>query len=119
MDLLAVALIAIRGEMADRRNLPDLVAEGSMAVGALDLVIRHMFPVKNLRGIFYGKKFRFVMTFEALPLGNVAVSLNDAHVALLTRYPSFNILPVIEVPALNFDISLRFDMTGRATSYGT
>ena len=73
--------------------------------------------MKELRRVLCGKNVGFVMTFETLPFGHMAISLDDAHVAFLAGNPSFDVLPVIEVPALDLNISLRFDVTGRATSY--
>jgi len=59
------------------------------------------------------------MALDALPLRNMSIPLNDVDMASLTDHPSGNILPVIEIPPLDFDISLGLDMTGGASTYST
>jgi hypothetical protein len=49
----------------------------------------------------------------------MTISLNHAEMALLTGYPSCNILFMIEAPTFDLDIPFRLDMTGGTPSYGT
>jgi hypothetical protein len=59
------------------------------------------------------------MALDAFALRNMAVSLNDIDMASLTDNPSFNILSMIETPALDLNVPLRFNVTRSATTYGT
>jgi hypothetical protein len=59
------------------------------------------------------------MALDALPFRNMTIPLNDVDMAPLTDHPSGNILPVIEIPPLDFNISFGFDMTGGASTYRT
>jgi hypothetical protein len=59
------------------------------------------------------------MALNAFSFGNMTVPLNDMDMASFAGNPSGNILPVIETPALNFDVSFRFNMAGGTPSYGT
>jgi hypothetical protein len=72
----------------------------------------------ELRGIFRTQEDRFIMTFQTLSFRDMAISLNDAEMALLTGYPSSNILLVIEAPTFDLDIPFRLDMAGGASSDG-
>jgi hypothetical protein len=58
------------------------------------------------------------MTLYAFPLGDMAISLDNAEMALLTGDPSGNILLMIEVPTLDFDISFGLDVAGSTSSDG-
>jgi hypothetical protein len=49
----------------------------------------------------------------------MTIPLNNVDMAPLTDDPSGNILPVIEIPPLDFDISFGFDMAGGASTYRT
>jgi hypothetical protein len=49
----------------------------------------------------------------------MTISLNDMNMALLAGAPPGDILPVIEIPTLDLDISFRFDVARSATSYST
>jgi hypothetical protein len=82
-------------------------------------MISDMFFVHELRGIFGIQYFRLTMTLETLPLRDMAVSLNNIDMALLTGHPSGNILPVIKIPSFDLDIPFGFDMTRSTTSHGT
>jgi hypothetical protein len=59
------------------------------------------------------------MAFHTFSLGDMGIPLNNTEMAFLTGHPSGDILSVIEVPALDADITLRLDMTGSTTPYGT
>jgi hypothetical protein len=56
------------------------------------------------------------MTLDALPFRNMTIPLNDVEMASLADHPSGNILPVIEIPPLDPNISFGFDMTGGASA---
>jgi len=58
------------------------------------------------------------MTFQALPLRDMAISLYNAEMALLASDPSGNILLVIEAPTLDPDIPFRLHVTGGTSSDG-
>ena len=115
MGIFAVASVAIGGGMGDRWDLTDLVPERCMARRTFDLMIRHMFLVKGLRRIFRREYFRFVMAFNTLSLGHMGISLNHTEMTLFASDPSFNILPMIETPTINCNISLRLNVAGGAT----
>jgi hypothetical protein len=59
------------------------------------------------------------MTLDTLPFRNMTVPLNNVDMAPLADNSSGNILPVIEIPPLDFNISFGFDMTGGASTYRT
>jgi hypothetical protein len=59
------------------------------------------------------------MAFQTFSLWNMAIPLNDTKMAFLTSHPSGDIFLVIKVPALDSDVTLRLDMTGGTTPYGT
>jgi hypothetical protein len=59
------------------------------------------------------------MTFHTFSLRDMGIPLNNTEVAFLTGHPSGDILSVIEVPALDPDVTFRLDMTGSTTPYGT
>ena len=77
-----------------------------------------MFLMHHLRGIFRAQQDGLVMTFQTLPFGDMAVSLNNAKMALLTGDPSGNVLPVVKAPTFDLDIAFRLDMAGRTSSHG-
>jgi len=60
-----------------------------------------------------------MMALEAFPLRDMAIALHHIHMALLTGHPSCNILPMIETPALDFNIPFGLDVAGGATPHGT
>ena len=78
-----------------------------------DVVLMH-----ELGGISGAQDLRLIMTLHTLPLRDMAISLNDAHVTLLTRYASSDVLPVIEVPALDLNIPFGLNVAGGAPSDG-
>jgi hypothetical protein len=116
MRLLAVTSIAVGGGVRNGRNLADLVPERGMTGDTFDLVIRYMFPVERLRGIFGDKNLRFVMAFKAFSLRHMGISLNDTEMTLFARNPSLDILPVIKIPAFDIDIAFGCNMAGGAAS---
>jgi hypothetical protein len=59
------------------------------------------------------------MAFHTFSLGDMGIPLNNTEMAFLTGDPSGDILSVIEVPALDANITFRLDMTGSTTPYGT
>jgi len=59
------------------------------------------------------------MAFNTLSLRDMAIPLNHTEMTFLTGHPSFNILPMIETPSINFNISLRREVTRGATPYCT
>jgi hypothetical protein len=75
-----------------------------MTVHTFNFMVGHMFFVHKLRGIFRGQKERFIMALEAFPLGDMALALDNIHMALFTRHPSGDILPMVKAPAFHFNI---------------
>jgi hypothetical protein len=118
MRFFVVAPITIGRNMGEGRDLANLMPQRRVATGAFDLVVGDMFYVHELRGIFRGQEDRFIMTFYALSLGDMAIPLYDAEMAFLASDPPSNILFVIEVPALDFDISFGLHVAGRTPSDG-
>ena len=114
-----MALIAIRRNVRESRDLANLMPKRSVATRAFDLVVGDMFLMHELRGIFRAQEDGFIMTLDTLSLGDMAVSLHNAEMALLTGNPSGNILPVIETPSFDLDIPFGLDMAGGTSSYGT
>jgi hypothetical protein len=119
MDLFVMAPVAHRGRMDGGEDRADLVPNISVTIGAFDLMVGHMILVHELGRIFRGQDFRLIMALNAFSFGDVTVPLNDMDMASFAGDPSCNILPVIETPALNFDISFGFNMAGGTASYGT
>jgi hypothetical protein len=119
MDFLAMALITHGRGMDHRQDGTDFMPNVRMAIGAFDFMIRDMILMHELRGILRGQQLRFVMALDALPFRNVAIPLNDVDMAPLTDHPPGNILPVIEIPPFDFNISFGLDMTGGASPYRT
>jgi hypothetical protein len=116
MDVFAMAFIAIRRKMSNCRNLSDLVAERGMARGALNLVVRNVVSVKRGRGILRHEDLRFVVAFEALPFGHVAIPLDHAHMTFLAGNSSLDVFPMVEVPSLDVDVPFGLDVTCGAAS---
>ena len=102
--------------MGEGGDLSNLMPQGRVATRTFDFVVGDMFLMHELRGIFRTQEDRFIMTFHTLSLRDMAISLNHTEVALLTGYPSCDILSVIEVPTLDLDIPFGLDMTGGAPS---
>jgi hypothetical protein len=78
-----------------------------------------MVPVEQFRGILGAQNFRFIMALHTFALRNMTIPLDNAQVAFLTGHPSCNILSVIEIPPLYFDIPLWCEMTGGTSTDGT
>jgi len=119
MDFLAMTLITHGRGMDHRQDGTDFMPNVRMAIGAFDFMIRDMILMHELRSIFSAQYFWFIMALDTLPFRNMTIPLNDVDMAPLTNNPSGNILPVIEIPPLNFDISFGLDMTGGASTYRT
>jgi len=119
MDLFAMAPVAHRGRMDGRENRADLVPNVTVTIGALDLMVGHVILVHELGRIFRAQDFRLIMALNAFTFGDVTVPLNDMDMTSFAGDPSRNILPVIETPALNFDIAFGFNMAGGTASHGT
>jgi hypothetical protein len=49
----------------------------------------------------------------------MAVPSNDIEMTLLASHPSRNILPMIKIPTLDFNVPFRFDVARGTTPYGT
>jgi hypothetical protein len=82
-------------------------------------MIGHMFLMHELRGILGAHYLKFGMALTTFPLRDMAIPSNDIEMTLLASHPSRNILPMIKIPTLDFDISLRFDVARGTTPYGT
>jgi len=119
MDFLAMALITHGRGMDHREDRTNFMPNVRMAIGAFDFMIRDMILMHELRGILRGQQFRLIMALDTLPFRNMTIPLNNVDMAPLTDNPSGNILPVIEIPPLDFNISFGFDMTGGASPYRT
>jgi hypothetical protein len=118
MHLLAMAPVAEGGRMSQGWDLSDLMTQRSMTVRAFNLMIGDVFLMKHLGSIFRSQNDGLIMALDAFSFRNVSISLNHADMAFLTCHASFNILPVIETPVFNFNVSLGLKMTGGATSDG-
>jgi hypothetical protein len=59
------------------------------------------------------------MAFNTFSFRDMAISLNNTEMALLTGDPSCNIFSVIEAPAFDLDIPFRLDVTRSTAPYGT
>jgi hypothetical protein len=117
MHFLAVALITIGWNVGEGRDLANFMSERSVAARAFDLVVGNMFLMHELGGIFRRQEDRFIMTFQTLSFRDMAISLHNAEMALLTGDPSGNILPVIKAPAFDLDIPFGLDMAGGTSSH--
>jgi hypothetical protein len=82
-------------------------------------MIGNMLLMCELGGIFCTQYERLVMAFNTLSFRNMAVPLNNTEMAFLTGHPSLNIFSMIEVPTINFNISLWCEMARGATPYST
>jgi len=119
MHVLAVALVTNSGGMDKGENWPDLVPDSGVAVSTFDLEIRNMLSVHEDRGIFCIQNFGLFMALETLPFRDMTISLNDMNMALLAGAPPGDILPVIEIPALDVDVAFGFNVARGTPSYGT
>jgi hypothetical protein len=113
-----MASVTIGRNVGKGRNLADFMPQGRVAAGAFDLVVGDVFLMHQFRREFRAQKDGFIMTFQALSLGDMAVSLHNAEMALLAGDPSGNILLVVEAPTLDPDIPLRLHVTGSTPSDG-
>jgi hypothetical protein len=95
------------------------MSERGVAICAFDLVVSDMILVHELRGILGAQYFWFIMTLDTFSFRNMSIPLNNTKMAFLTGNPSFNILPMVETPSINFNISLRCKVTRGATPYST
>jgi hypothetical protein len=59
------------------------------------------------------------MALDTLAFRNMSIPLHHVDMTPLTDNPSGNILPVIEIPPPDFNVSFGFDMTGGTSSYRT
>jgi len=116
MHFFAVASIAEGGWMSQGWDLPNFVTQSGMTVGTFDLMIGDVFLMEHLRSIFCAQKNGLVVALDAFSLRDVSIPLNHADMTFLTSDPSFNILPVIETPVFDLDVSLRLKMTRGATA---
>ena len=82
-------------------------------------MVGDMFLVQQLGGKFRTQEDGFIMTFQALSLGDMAISLDNAEMALLASDPPGNILFMIEAPPLDPDIPFRLDVAGGTSPDGT
>jgi len=89
-----------------------------VAIRTFNLMIGDMILMHELRGIFCSQYCRLIVALNTFSLRHMGVSLNDINMALFTGHASRYVLPVIEVPAFDFDVPLRLEMTGSATPYG-
>ena len=105
--------------MGEGGNLANFMPERRVAAGALDLMVGDMLLMHELRGKFSAQEDGFIMTFHALSLWHMAISLDDAEMTLLASDPPGNILLVIEAPTLDPDIPFRFHVAGSTSSDGT
>jgi len=119
MDFLAMALVTHGGGMDHREDGTNFMPNVRMAIGAFDFMVGHMISMHELRGIFGAQYFWLIVALNTFPLRNVTIPLNNTDMAPLTGNPSGNILPVIEIPPLDFNVSFGFDMTGGTSSYRT
>jgi hypothetical protein len=119
MDFLAVALIANRGRMDKGENRSDLMPNVTVAICAFDLVVGDMILMHELRTVFGAQYFRLIMALDTFPLRDMAVSLHNIDMTLLTDDPSCNILPMIETPTFDLNIPFGLNMARGATSYAT
>jgi hypothetical protein len=72
----------------------------------------------KLRGIFCSQYGRLIVALNTFSFRHMGISLNDIDMALFTGHSSRDILPVIEVPAFDFDVPFGFDMAGSTTPDG-
>jgi hypothetical protein len=119
MDVFTMAAVAHRRTMNGGEDRTDLMSDMGVAIGTFDLVIRHMILVQELRRVFGRQEFRLIMALDAFSLRHMTVPLNDVRMASLTGDASGNVLPVIEIPSLDFDISLGFNMAGGTSANRT
>jgi hypothetical protein len=59
------------------------------------------------------------MALDTFSLWDMAISLHDIDMTPLTDHLSGDILPMIETPTLDLNISFGLNMTRSTTAYGT
>ena len=59
------------------------------------------------------------MALDAFPLRYMAISLDNTEMTFFTGHSSGDILPMIEAPTFDFNISFGFDMARGTPSYST
>jgi hypothetical protein len=99
-------------------ELSDFMAKGGVALGAFELVIRYVVLVKRFGRILGAQDFRFIVTLHALPLRDVTVPLDNTDMTSLAGYSSCDVLPVIEVPSIHFDIPFGLKVAGSTSPDG-
>jgi hypothetical protein len=119
MNFLVVALIANGGRMNKSENWSNLMPNITVAICAFDLVVGDMILMHELRGVFGAQYFRFIMALDTFSLWDMAVSLHDIVMTLLTDDLSCNILPMIETPTFDLNVPFGLNMTRGTTAYGT
>jgi len=119
MHILAVAHVTNSGDMDKGEDWPDLVPDSAVAVSTFDLTIRHMFLMHEGRGMLGIQYFGFIMALKTLPLRDMTISLNDMNMALLAGDPAGDILPVIEIPALDVDVAFGLNVARGAPPHRT
>jgi hypothetical protein len=77
-----------------------------------------MVLMKRFGRILGAQDLRFIMALHALPLRNVTVPLDNTDVAFLAGYSSHDVLPVIEVPSIHFDITFGLKVAGSTSPDG-
>jgi hypothetical protein len=78
-----------------------------------------MILMHGLRSIFGSQYIRFIMALETFPFGDMSISSNHINMALLTGHPSGDILPMIEIPTLYFNVPFGLNVTRGAPSDST
>jgi hypothetical protein len=78
-----------------------------------------MIFVHELRGILGSQYFWFIMTLETLSLRDMAVPSYHINMAFLTGHPSGDILPMIEIPTLYFNVPFGLDVARGTSSNST
>jgi hypothetical protein len=119
MNFLAVALVANRWRMDKGEDGADLMPNITVAICAFDLVVGNMILMHELRGVSGGQQGRFIMALDTFSLWDMAISLHDIDMTLLTDHLSGNILPMIEAPTFYLNVPFGLNMTRGTTAYGT
>jgi hypothetical protein len=119
MDFLAVALIADSRRMDNGEDRPDFMPDVRVTVCTFDLVVRNVILVHELRGIFGAQYLWLVVALDTFSLRDMTIPLNDADMAPFADDPPCNILPMIEIPTFDFNISFGFKMARATPSYST
>jgi hypothetical protein len=78
-----------------------------------DMILMH-----ELRGVFCRQDGRLVVALNTFSFRHMGIPLDDIDMALFTGHSSRYVLPVIEVPAFDFDVPFWLDMAGSTTPDG-